>query len=421
MGQDILRAGELWKMSDWSVWLKLDGPLLEDSGLMHTQRKHSTFYIHLANEHTDTSTGPADMICKYTGLCAATVVGDVATRTTSIAVLHDLGSTTASQESFSRAREWLESCKRVTNHSLDQEKGLLDTVPLRLVEIGDDCKALRLKAVSQLRLGICPEYATLSYCWGGSEAPWKTLRSNVAPRETSMVDLILPATIQDALKITYELGLRHVWIDALCIVQDDSPEWALESAKMGSIYSHCVFNIAANIGGDSHSGCFNLYSHIATDSTSSPPRPFDPHLLSVKPPTGKIVPSVWSDSASDSASMKSTDMVRVKLQTKLKNGQKSQLLVCDESKLCFYNSMNSGPLSLRAWVYQEQILSPRILHYTETQLYWQCSHSIQAEDGLSVPDPVLLNKQKLRTILQSRNASLTWSIVLGLSLSLIHI
>jgi len=67
MGQEILRAGELWKTSDWSVWLRLDGPLLEDSGLMHTQRKHSTFYIHLANEHTDTSTGPADMICKYTG------------------------------------------------------------------------------------------------------------------------------------------------------------------------------------------------------------------------------------------------------------------------------------------------------------------------------------------------------------------
>jgi hypothetical protein len=40
-----------------------------------------------------------------------------------------------------------------------------------------------------------------------------------------------------------------------------------------------------------------------------------------------------------------------------------------------------SPLSSRAWILQEQILSPRLVHFTETQLYYQCHAGLESEDG----------------------------------------
>lgn len=47
----------------------------------------------------------------------------------------------------------------------------------------------------------------------------------------------------------------------------------------------------------------------------------------------------------------------------------------------FEDSVNSGPLNSRAWVFQERLLSRRILHYGKDQLHWECQETCLSEDG----------------------------------------
>ncbi|PMD24441.1 heterokaryon incompatibility [Hyaloscypha hepaticicola] len=88
------------------------------------------------------------------------------------------------------------------------------------------------------------EYITLSYCWGGDVSS-KTTKSNLNHRYKSIEWSTLPQTIQDAITITRELGCRYIWIDALCIVQDDSVDWAREATTMSQVYENCILTISA--------------------------------------------------------------------------------------------------------------------------------------------------------------------------------
>ena len=55
----------------------------------------------------------------------------------------------------------------------------------------------------------------------------------------------LPKTIQDAIFVTHELGLRFLWVDTFCIVQDDEEEKAREISNMDRIFSEAEITIAA--------------------------------------------------------------------------------------------------------------------------------------------------------------------------------
>lgn len=55
----------------------------------------------------------------------------------------------------------------------------------------------------------------------------------------------LPNTFQDAITVTRMLGLKYIWIDSLCIVQDDAQDWEREAAKMAIIFEAAYVTIAA--------------------------------------------------------------------------------------------------------------------------------------------------------------------------------
>ncbi|PQE03115.1 heterokaryon incompatibility protein [Rutstroemia sp. NJR-2017a BVV2] len=59
------------------------------------------------------------------------------------------------------------------------------------------------------------------------------------------------STFQNAVQITRALGLRYLWIDSLCIIQDDKDDWQFESAKMANIYLGSCVTIAATASFDS--------------------------------------------------------------------------------------------------------------------------------------------------------------------------
>ncbi|KAK0614351.1 heterokaryon incompatibility protein-domain-containing protein [Immersiella caudata] len=88
-------------------------------------------------------------------------------------------------------------------------------------------------------------YAALSYCWGGTAKTLLTISSR-AGFLTRGVDLEeLPLTVQDALKVTRELGLKWLWVDSLCIIQDCKDDWLREAGRMADVYRDCEVSIAA--------------------------------------------------------------------------------------------------------------------------------------------------------------------------------
>jgi hypothetical protein len=66
----------------------------------------------------------------------------------------------------------------------------------------------------------------------------------------------LSQTFQDAIMITRRLGIKYLWIDSLCILQDSKSDWEVESAKMGQYYASSWLTIGAGLLGDGTQGCF---------------------------------------------------------------------------------------------------------------------------------------------------------------------
>lgn len=90
------------------------------------------------------------------------------------------------------------------------------------------------------------EYVALSYCWGKS-VPCTTIKNNIQKHmeEQGISFANLPGTLQDAVFLVRYLGLRYLWADCLCIVQDDATDWQKEASRMSEVYSNASLTLAA--------------------------------------------------------------------------------------------------------------------------------------------------------------------------------
>lgn len=150
----------------------------------------------------------------------------------------------------------------------------------------------------------------------------------------------LPQTIEDGVKIARHLHIRYIWIDCLCICQDDPEDWARESARMADIYSNAHIVIAAGRASNASKGCFHIRAERASRVVDFPG---------------------YSDQVTISLLDNSSEM--------------------DSDR----GRWPSEPLSSRGWAFQERLLSPRTIHFTTTQMYYECNHGILGEDGCRVP------------------------------------
>ncbi|KAF2028842.1 hypothetical protein EK21DRAFT_25979, partial [Setomelanomma holmii] len=88
-------------------------------------------------------------------------------------------------------------------------------------------------------------YLTLSYCWGGDQEYGTT--AETFSQSKDHIDLEeLSATIRDAITVSVDMGFQYLWVDSLCIIQDNDQDRSHEIAKMPAIYSNAVCNIAAS-------------------------------------------------------------------------------------------------------------------------------------------------------------------------------
>ncbi|KAF2652568.1 HET-domain-containing protein, partial [Lophiostoma macrostomum CBS 122681] len=102
-------------------------------------------------------------------------------------------------------------------------------------------------------------YTCLSHCWGRTR-PFITTKANLEKNRQGIPWEALPKTFQDAVDITRSLGFQYVWIDSLCIVQDDADDWEKHCATMATIYRNASLVLAATASEDSQGGLFRRRS-----------------------------------------------------------------------------------------------------------------------------------------------------------------
>lgn len=177
-----------------------------------------------------------------------------------------------SESTYRMIQEWISAC--VSTHDVCQralrngspstkprEAAMVTSeiqapLPSRLIEVlkesEDDMLQLRLCDTR----GLTGWYAALSHCWGRTHH-LSTSKSSLKERLTNIEFTILPKTFQDAVTVTSRIGLKYLWIDSLCIIQDDQEDWERESALIGQIYHNAYLTIAAAASLNGNGGCFH--------------------------------------------------------------------------------------------------------------------------------------------------------------------
>ncbi|KAF4308318.1 hypothetical protein GTA08_BOTSDO03802 [Botryosphaeria dothidea] len=99
------------------------------------------------------------------------------------------------------------------------------------------------------------QYTALSYVWGMAGQQIMLKNENVRELEQSgSVEKRCSQTIKDAAQVTRELGLNYIWVDALCIIQDNLDDKKIQIGNMATIYRSAILTIVAAAGQDANHG-----------------------------------------------------------------------------------------------------------------------------------------------------------------------
>ena len=160
------------------------------------------------------------------------------------------------------ASEWLHECRQNhcrcnASHDANQERIL----PTRLIDVGLDTQQPKLISPRHDLLSL--EYLILSYAWGPAANFAKTTSSNLQAMNQSLPWDALSKTVQDAILFARKLGIRYLWVDALCILQsrgrndmEHIKDWSYEAERFGHYYQNALFTISATGAISSHEGLF---------------------------------------------------------------------------------------------------------------------------------------------------------------------
>ncbi|RSL78667.1 hypothetical protein CEP51_008016 [Fusarium floridanum] len=239
-----------------------------------------------------------------------------------------------SEAVFAAARKLINACLSPDNpregHKLCRYSR--DTVlPTRVLDVGDPKDRDPQLKLQVNEVETHGSYLALSYCWGAPgprTAPKPLLlRRDSLHRLTSKIrPNKLQQSIQDAIWVTRELGFRYLWIDALCIIQDDKEDKAHEISKMATIYKNASITLAAGTATKASEGFLG----------NIPSRP------NVYLPENKFA-------------------------IPLRNGAEIGTVYLSAEA---YEA--DHPLDERGWTLQEYMLSSRMLIFSDYQLLWQC-------------------------------------------------
>ena len=252
---------------------------------------------------------------------------------------------TDSEDCFDLIQKWVKTCTQ--EHpictKLRVKSSLADGwFPTRLLDLAfagnADGGTLRLRH----REDCLPDfqYATLSYCWGEKPTFTRLSKTNIEVYKQQGIETSsLPLTFQETIKVLRRINVRYLWIDALCIIQDSRTDWLREAVSMSSVYENASINISATASESAEGGLFrernpdNLNGCVFALPADDPGHEY------------RCVPGdPWTESVVQS------------------------------------------PLHRRSWTFQERLLSPRVVHFASSQIFWDCSE-LQACESYPRGDP----------------------------------
>lgn len=120
--------------------------------------------------------------------------------------------------------------------------------------------------------------------------------------------------------LTRQLGIQYLWIDALCIIQGDADDWAIKGGQMADIYGNSAITIAARDAGNSSEGFLRRESCVQ-----------------------------------DKVSVRGINV-----------------LLIPEPSAWYLDPLRGDPLADRGWIFQERLLSRRVLYFGKYKTSWEC-------------------------------------------------
>ncbi|KAF5562339.1 hypothetical protein FNAPI_3235 [Fusarium napiforme] len=237
------------------------------------------------------------------------------------------------EKAVDKIKAWMGACEIEHDHCPQRHSTAL---PKRVLKIANNSVSLYISQKKDVQTEE-QGYVALSYRWGNN-LPLRLTKNTMGDFIKGYPISKLPQTLEDAVRISHNLGFNLIWIDALCIVQDDESDWIEQSALMADIYRNSSLNLCAADAASCGSGMVEMAA---------------PHLMDIA-----------------STTTESTDMAL--RETVVLVGSPISDAIIDVSR-CGLRS--------RGWVFQEGLCSPRGLYVSRRHgLWWDCGTMIEAID-----------------------------------------
>jgi hypothetical protein len=216
-------------------------------------------------------------------------------------------------------KRWMRECERL--HCCDV--GTLDKDShIRVIDVERGC------------IFDAPEgcrYLALSYVWGRAKTLQLTKATYPQLTRDGGLSTQVPATARDAMHLVKMLGEKYLWVDALCIIQDDKADTSIQISKMDTIYRCAILTIVAAAGNDANAGLPGVH------------------------PRSRWIQQVVGE-------VNGMDLISVRRP--------------------YLQALMKSTWSTRGWTFQEKILSARRLIFSDYQVFYQCDHTTWCEDTI---------------------------------------
>ena len=257
-------------------------------------------------------------------------------------------------------------------------------------------------------------YVTLSHRWGAPDGD-QPLKLEMATREqlkTGIPLRDLPRTFRDAIELAAHLpGVSYIWIDSLCIIQDCNDDWLKESTRMQQVYSESFLNISATAAENSTQGIYSKRQpkllwedDVSLNVEGLPGSRVGSILAKVdRPNVATANASVWlgwtlrwlslatfkfagntfrlgrrANSMPVAKTVAHVDVGNRKLSMSVSDHDYIRRCTVVDASL-WETLVNQASVNKRGWVLQERLLAPRVLHFCNGQIAWECSEFDLAE------------------------------------------
>jgi len=225
---------------------------------------------------------------------------------------------------------WMKTC--ITEHASCIASATAPILPNRIIDVLPEDEQTPARLILPAANTIA-RFVALSHCWGSQDKtigmPKLTSENQTTWQQNGIDVRSLPLNFRDAITVTRRLGIRYLWIDALCILQDSTVDWVAAAPKMADIFGTATLVLSATSAEHCDEGILQ------------------PRLSTCSPLLG---PS------------KDWFLTRPK-----------RTFTTLESEINAYH------LSSRGWAAQERMVAQRVLHYTPAGMIWECNTHLQSE------------------------------------------